>query len=118
MRRERPGHTLQTTGLINEAYLRLADQKTHWKNRAHFFGIAAQMMRRVLVDYAKGHQAVKRGAGTPPMPLEMARLIPKKPDADLVALDEALSRLEQIDPQRGRIVELRFFGRAIERRGF
>jgi RNA polymerase sigma factor (TIGR02999 family) len=110
MRRERPGHTLQTTGLINEAYLRLVAQKTHWKSRAHFYGIAAQMMRRVLVDHAKSHQTAKRGAGAHHVQMEMAMLVSKQPDADLVALDEALSRLEQIDPRRGRIVELRFFG--------
>jgi RNA polymerase sigma factor (TIGR02999 family) len=110
MRRERPGHTLQTTGLIHEAYLRLVDQKAPWKSRAHFFGIAAQMMRRVLVDHAKNRQTTKRGAGAQQVTLDTAMVISKEPPIDLVALDQALSRLEEIDPQRGRIVELRFFG--------
>lgn len=110
MRRERPGHTLATTGLVHEAYLRLVDQKVGWESRSHFFGIAAQMMRRVLVDHAKGQQRAKRGGGAVKMPLEGAALLSQAPDIDLAALDEALARLEKADPQRGRIVELRFFG--------
>ena len=110
MRRERPGHTLATTGLIHEAYLRLIDQETEWKSRAHFFGIAAQMMRRVLLDYAKSHGRGKRGGRAVQLPLDDAALVAKAPNMDFVALDEALSKLEVLDPQRGRIVELRFFG--------
>jgi len=110
MRRERPGHTLATTGLVHEAYLRLVDQNVNWQNRAHFFGVAAQMMRRVLLDHAKSHQRAKRGGGAVKISLEGPILLSEAPDMNLVALDEALSRLEKMDPQRGRIVELRFFG--------
>ena len=110
MRRERPGHTLQTTGLVHEAYLRLAGQRENWTNRAHFFGIAAKMMRRVLVDHAKSHRRAKRGGGAIKLSLDDSALISKSPNMDLVALDEALSRLEKVDPQRAQIVELRFFG--------
>ena len=109
MRRERPGHTLATTGLIHEAYLRLIGQQVEWKSRSHFFGIAGQMMRRVLVDYAKSHHRAKRGGGAIKLSLDDVALVSKTPDMDLVALDEALNRLEMVDPQRGRIVELRFF---------
>jgi len=110
MRGERPGHTLATTGLVHEAYLRLVDQTVDWQNRAHFFGVAAQMMRRVLLDHAKSHQRAKRGGGAVKISLEEPILLSEAPDMDLVAVHEALSRLEKIDPQRGRIVELRFFG--------
>ena len=110
MRHERPEHTLSTTGLIHEAYLRLVDQKVSWQSRAHFFGIAAQMMRRVLVDHSKTQRRAKRGGGAVKIPLDAPALVGGTPDMDLVALDEALSRLEKLDPQRGRIVELRFFG--------
>ena len=110
MRGERPGHTLATTGLVHEAYLRLVDQSVNWQNRAHFFGVAAQMMRRVLLDHAKSHQRAKRGGGAVKLTLEEPILLSEAPDMDLVALNEALSRLEKMDPQRGRIVELRFFG--------
>jgi RNA polymerase sigma factor (TIGR02999 family) len=109
MRRERPGHTLATTGLIHEAYLRLIDQQVEWKSRAHFFRIAAQMMRHVLVDHAKSHHRAKRGGGAIKLSLDEVALVSKTPDMDLVALDEVLNRLEVLDPQRGRIVELRFF---------
>jgi RNA polymerase sigma factor (TIGR02999 family) len=109
MRRERPGHTLATTGLVHEAYLRLVDQNVNWQNRAHFFGVAAQMMRRVLIDHAKSNQRAKRGGGAVKISLEEPILLSEAPGMDLVALDEALSRLEKMDPQRGRIVELRFF---------
>lgn len=110
MRRERPDHTLATTDLIHEAYLRMAEQKIPWKSRSHFFGIAAQMMRRVLIDYAKSHRRAKRGGGAFKIPLDDLALPGETRNMDLVALDEALKRLETLDPQRGRIVELRFFG--------
>jgi RNA polymerase sigma factor (TIGR02999 family) len=109
MRRERPGHTLQTTGLVHEAYLRLVDQKANWQSRGHFFGIAAQMMRRVLVDHAKTNQRAKRGGGAIKLSLDEHDFAASVPEMDVVALDEALGRLEKVDPQRGRIVELRFF---------
>jgi RNA polymerase sigma-70 factor, ECF subfamily len=110
MRRERPGHTLQTTGLVHEAYLRLVGQNANWTSRAHFFGIAAQMMRRILVDHAKSHHRAKRGGGVVMVTLDEPAIVGPDPDAQLVALDEALSRLEKMDKQRARIVELRFFG--------
>jgi RNA polymerase sigma factor (TIGR02999 family) len=111
LRRERPGHTLQATALVNEAYLRLVDQRdVRWQNRAHFFGIAAQMMRRILVDHARSHQVAKRGAGARKLSLDEAIEAPEQADVDLVALDDALSDLARIDPQQSRIVELRFFG--------
>jgi RNA polymerase sigma-70 factor, ECF subfamily len=110
MRRERPGHTLGTTALVHEAYLRLVGQEVNWQSRAHFFGIAAQMMRRVLVDYAKRQKRAKRGGEAVKVSLEEPELVSKPPAVDIVALDESLSRLEKMDPQRARIVELRFFG--------
>jgi RNA polymerase sigma-70 factor, ECF subfamily len=110
LRRERPGHTLQTTALINEAYLRLVDQKSmRWQNRAQFFGIAAQLMRRILVDHARARQRAKRGGSDVRVSLTDATSITKDPDLDLVELDEALTRLAEIDPQQSKIVELRFF---------
>ena len=109
IRRERPGHTLQATALVHEAYLRLVDQRTEWKSRAHFFAVAAQMMRRILVDHAKGHLAQKRGARPGKIPLDEALTISTEPTGDLVALNDALTKLETLDPQRGQIVELRFF---------
>ena len=110
MRQERPGHTLQSTALVHEAFLRLIDQRVQWNSRAHFFGIAAQMMRRILVDHAKAQAAAKRGAGTPRLELEEQLAEAPRRDVDLLALDEALDRLTKIDPQRSRIVEMRFFG--------
>ena len=111
LRRERPDHTLQPTALVNEAFLKLIDQRAvKWQNRAHFFGIAAQAMRRILVDHARTHAASKRGGGLRKVPLEDASLIGRTVDVDLIALDEALTRLAAIDPQQSRIVELRFFG--------
>jgi RNA polymerase sigma factor (TIGR02999 family) len=110
LRRERAGHTLQTTALIHEAYLRLIDQKSvHWQNRAQFFGIAAQMMRRILVDHARTKHRAKRGGSDIRVSLTDATKVTKDPDLDLVELDEALNRLAEIDPQQSRIVELRFF---------
>jgi RNA polymerase sigma factor (TIGR02999 family) len=111
LRRERSGHTLQTTALVHEAFLRLIDQRSvHWQNRAHFFGIAAQMMRRILVDHARAHHAAKRGSGEARLSLDEALVIAPAPDVDLVALDQALKRLASIDAQQSRVVELRFFG--------
>jgi len=110
MRRERPGHTLQTTVLVHEAYLRLLGQDANWANRSHFFGIAAKMMRRILLDHAKSHGRAKRGGGAVKVTLDEPAIYSKAPDMDLVAVDEALQRLEQVDQQRAQIVELRFFG--------
>lgn len=110
LRREQVGHTLQTTALIHEAYLRLVDQRSvHWQNRAQFFGIAGQMMRRILVDHARTKKRAKRGGSDIRVSLDQAVAISSKKDLDIVALDEALGRLEEIDPQQSRIVELRFF---------
>ncbi len=112
MSRERPGHTLQTTALVNEAYLRLIDQNNvRWQNRAHFFAIAAQMMRRILVDYARRKMYAKRGgAGAIHVSLDQAGLVSNEPSAEVSALDEALTRLESLDARQARVVELRFFG--------
>jgi len=108
--READSHTLQPTALVSEAYLRLMDQrKVHWQNREQFFGVASLLMRRILVDYAKGRQAAKRGSGAPKVPLDETIAVPELRDVDVVALDEALSQLAEIDPRQSRIVELRFF---------
>jgi RNA polymerase sigma factor (TIGR02999 family) len=116
LRRERSDHTLQSTALVHEAYLRLIDQKhVRWQNRAHFFGVAAQMIRRILVDHARGKQAAKRGAGGWKLSLDEAIATPEQRDLDLVALDDALGGLAKIDRQQSRVVELRFFaGLSIE----
>jgi RNA polymerase sigma factor (TIGR02999 family) len=116
LRRERPDHTLQSAALVNEAYLRLVDQtQTRWQNKAHFYGIAAQMMRRILADHARGHNAAKRGAGMPELELDEAIAQAHSRSVDLLDLEEALQRLEKLDPQQGRIVELRFYsGLSIE----
>lgn len=111
LRRERSDHTLQTTALVHEAYLRLADQReVHWKNREQFMGVAAQLMRRILVDYSRGHDAKKRGRDFEKVFLEEAAGASKGKAADVVALDEALTRLAEFDPEQARLVELRFFG--------
>jgi RNA polymerase sigma factor (TIGR02999 family) len=111
MRRERPGHTLQTTALVNEVYFRLIDQKRmHWQNRAHFLAIAAQLMRRILVDHARSHQYAKRGGGAPKVSLDEGAIVAEEQAADLIALDDALVSLAAIDERKSRIVELRFFG--------
>lgn len=111
IRRERRDHTLQATALVHEAFTKLIDQRrVKWQSRAHFFGIAAQVMRRILVDYARAHSAIKRGAGERPLSLDEALVVGAAADVDLLALDEALTRLASIDPQQGRVVELRFFG--------
>ena len=107
---ERPGHTLQTTALVNEAYMRLIDWKNaRWQNRAHFFGVSAQLMRRILVDFARSRPRV-RGEEARHVSLEEALIVSGERDADIVALDEALTSLAELDPRKARIVELRFFG--------
>lgn len=111
MSRERPAHTLQTAGLVNEAFLRLADQRNvRWQNRAHFFGIAAQMMRRVLVDYARNRHYAKRGGDAQKVSLEEALIISDERSKEVVAIDEALQRLSEFDLRKAEVVELRFFG--------
>ena len=111
MGRERSGHTLQTSELVHEAYLRLIDQRdVHWQNRAHFFGLAAQTMRRILVDYARKRQYAKRGGDPRRVSLDGAMIVSEERAADVVALDDALKSLAEIDPRKNQIVELRFFG--------
>jgi RNA polymerase sigma-70 factor, ECF subfamily len=111
MNRELPGHQLQVTALVNEAYLRLVNWKeARWENRAHFFGVTAQLMRRILVDFARERQYEKRGGGARPVPLDEAAALPLQRDADFIALDDALQSLAEIDPRKFRIVELKFFG--------
>lgn len=110
LRKERPGHSLQATALINEAFLRLIDVKNvQWQNRAHFFGIAANLMRRILVDHARRRDAEKRGGPQLRLTLEDVFAIASEPAVDLLAIDEALDRLAAIDEQQARVVELRFF---------
>ena len=110
MSRERPGHLLQTSALINEAYLRLIDWKNlRWQNRAHFFGVAAQVMRRILVDFARDRQYQKRGGGALQVSLSEATSFAVQQSADFVSLDEALTALAEIDPRKVRVVEMRFF---------
>jgi RNA polymerase sigma-70 factor (ECF subfamily) len=111
LQRERGNHTLQATALVHEAYLRLVDQRqVRWENRNQVMGIAAQLMRRVLLDYSRGHQAAKRGGEVNKVYLEEASLVSKTRPADVVAVDEALNKLAVLDPQQARLVELRFFG--------
>ena len=111
LRREQPGHTLQPTALVHEAYLRLVNQtQVRWQNRAHFFGVAAQMMRRILVDHARSRQAEKRGSDAARLSLDENIDVSVERAAELVALDEALEALARFDEQKSRIVELRFFG--------
>ena len=110
LRRELPDHTLQTTALVHEAYLKLVDQrKANWENRVQFFAVAAQLMRRILVDYARGHRASKRGGDLCKVSLDEGLVSAEEKDAELLALDEALDRLAAIDPQQSRVVELRVF---------
>ena len=110
LKNERPGHTLQPTALVHEAYLRLADQRQiDWQNQAHFFGVAAQVMRRVLVDYARRRVAAKRGEGAELVSIEQAKDIAST-ELPVLALDAALDRLEKIDPELAKLVELRAFG--------
>jgi RNA polymerase sigma factor (TIGR02999 family) len=111
MRRENPDHTLQTTALINETYLRLVDQKrVHWQNRAHFFGIAAQIMRRILLNHARDQKRLKRGGQAIHVSLSHAQVLPAEKDRELLALNDALVRLEAIDERKSKVVELRYFG--------
>ena len=111
MRREDPDHTLQTTALINETYLRLIDQrKVQWQNRAHFFGIAAQIMRRILLNYARDQNRMKRGGRTIHVSLSEAMVMPAEKDREIIALNDALTRLEAIDERKSKVVELRYFG--------
>ncbi len=111
MRRESPGHTLQTSALLNEAFLRLVDQKNvQWQNRAHFFGIAAQMMRRILVDYARSRNYEKRGGGARALSLDESLIVSDARNEEVVNVHEALERLTEFDSRKGQIVELRFFG--------
>ncbi len=129
LQRERPGHTLQRTALVNEAFLRLVNQKDiRWQNRGHFFGLASHLMRRILVDHARGQRAAKRGSGVKAASLEQtagafspegegdglrlgdALAVASDPAVDLLAIDEALTRFESLDPRQSKIVELRFFG--------
>ena len=111
MVRERPGHTLQTSALLNEAYLRLVESpKPSWQNRAHFFAVSAQVMRRILVDWARSRQALKRGGEARPLELDEALAVGEARSADLAALDDALNALAALDPRKSKVVELRFFG--------
>jgi RNA polymerase sigma factor (TIGR02999 family) len=111
MGRESPDHTLQTSALINEAYLRLVDQHAvEWQDRAHFFAVAAQVMRHILIDHARSHRYHKRGAGAEHIPLDDVAVVSQERATELVALDDALTRLATVDPRKSQIVELRFFG--------
>lgn len=111
MARERTGHTLQTTALVNEAYLRLVDcRKVNWQDRAHFFAVSAQLMRRILIDFARSRGYLKRGAAAPHLSLDDAPSVCNEPDVDLVALDDALEALSAVDERKSKVVELKFFG--------
>jgi RNA polymerase sigma factor (TIGR02999 family) len=110
LRRERPGHTLQSTALVHEAYVKLVDQnRSDWQSRAHFYGVAATIIRNILVDHARARNAMKRGGAQPALSLDEALAVPNSQDLDLVAVDDALLNLSRLDPQQARIVELRFF---------
>ena len=111
MRRERQGHTLQTTALVNEAFIRLVDaQQVRWNDRAHFLGISARLMRRVLVDHARARGYQKRGGGTQRVTLDEARIAGSETSLNVIALDRALERLAALKPREAKVVELRFFG--------
>lgn len=111
MQKERAGHTLQTTEIVHEAYLKLIDQKkANWQNRAHFLATAARAMRRILVDYARQHKAQKRGGGQKPISLEDAKGLPHQSAQEIEALNDALTALSEVDERAGKIVELRYFG--------
>ncbi|MGC1786618.1 MAG: sigma-70 family RNA polymerase sigma factor [Terriglobales bacterium] len=111
MRHERSNHTLQATALVHEAYLKLVKQRSiDWQSQAHFFGVAAQVMRRILLDHARGHLREKRGRGERTVPIEEALVFAPEQSLELVKLDQALERLTKLDPRQGKIVELRFFG--------
>jgi RNA polymerase sigma factor (TIGR02999 family) len=110
MKRERPGHSLQTTALVNEAYTRLVDYKRmQWQDRAHFFAVSAQLMRRILVEHARRHN-LKRGGGVQHVSLDEATIVGGDEDMDLVALDDAMNALARLDPRKVQVVEMRFFG--------
>ncbi len=110
LKNERPGHTLQTTALVHEAYFRLVGQELpEWESRAHFFAIAAQLMRQILVDYARRRRASKRGSGVCMLTLDDALALSRRKDVDVIALDDALNTLAELDPRQSRVVELRFF---------
>jgi RNA polymerase sigma factor (TIGR02999 family) len=110
-RRERPGHTLQATALVNEVYLRLVDQRqVDWQNRAHFFAIAARLMRRILVDHARSRLVAKRGGGAMQISFDEAAILSPERSAEIVALDDALANLAAMDRRKSQVVELRFFG--------
>ncbi len=110
LQREKPGHTLQSTALVHEAYVRMVGQNLpEWQSRAHFFGIAAQLMRQILVDHARARQAAKRGGDVFKLSLDESTAMPGQRDLDLIALDDALKSLTELDPQQSRIVELRYF---------
>jgi RNA polymerase sigma-70 factor (ECF subfamily) len=109
MSRERNNHTLQTTALVNEAYLKLVNQKVQWQNRAHFYGIAAQIMRRILIDHARQHLGPQRGGGKV-ISLDEVAVVSDEHAAELVALDDALKELEKVDKRKSQVVELRYFG--------
>ena len=111
MRRESPGHTLQTTALVNEAYLKLIDQKrVRWQNRAHFFGIAAQIMRRILLNYVRDQKRLKRGGGLTEVMLSDSDAVSPEKSVELIALDHALNKLAEFDQRKSSVVELRYFG--------
>jgi RNA polymerase sigma factor (TIGR02999 family) len=108
---ERPGHMLQTTALINEAYVRLVDSEhANWEGRSHFFGVCAQVMRRILVDWARSRRSLKRGGDVPVLDLQEALAVAKQPGTDLVAIDDALQTLALVDARKSQVVEMRFFG--------
>ncbi len=109
LRHERPGHTLQPTALVNEAYLKLVDQREQWSSRTQFFALASQMMRRVLVDYARQRNRVKRGGGDTPQQLDEAAAMSEERSAEILELDEALDKLAKLEPRQVRVVELRYF---------
>ena len=111
MKRESPNHLLQTTALVNEAYLKLIDQrKTRWQNRAHFFGIAAQIMRRILLNYARDQRCKKRGGGAAQVSLSEVALISHERTEEIIVLDEALEKLAKVDARKAKVIELRYFG--------
>src|SRR6202142_1300608 len=111
MRRERDDHTLQATALVHEAYLKLVEQRSvNWQSRAHFFGVAAQLMRRILIDHARGHSRQKRGGEDKKVSLDEAFVFSEQQADELLAVDDSLNRLAEIDPRQARVVELRFFG--------
>ena len=110
MRRERSDHTLQATALVHEAYLKLVEQRSDWQSRAHFFAVAAQVMRHILVDHARGHGRVKRGGAQKAVTLDDALVFSEEKSEELLAIDEALKELAKLDPRQSQVVELRFFG--------